>query len=103
MVRSPDGGPAARDEPVRSGRGRLARVLCAGLARRPRSLHLATGGAGLGLDLVAFGFAVAALILAVASLVADRRSAVGWLALAGSIAFPIWLVVLVQGLSGDAF
>ena len=55
------------------------------------------------LDLVAFGFAVAALILAVASLVADRRSAVGWLALAGSIAFPIWLVVLVQGLSGDAF
>jgi hypothetical protein len=55
------------------------------------------------IDLIALGFAVAALVVAGASLVADRRSALAWLALATSLVFPIWLGLLLHSLPSDAF
>jgi hypothetical protein len=54
-------------------------------------------------DLIALAFAVAALVVAGASLVADRRSVLAWLALAASFVFPIWLGSLLHSLPSDAF
>jgi hypothetical protein len=55
------------------------------------------------IDLIALGFAIVALVAAGASLVADRRSALVWLALAASFVFPIWLWLLLRSLPSDAF
>jgi hypothetical protein len=54
------------------------------------------------IDLIALGCALAALVAACGSLVADRRSALAWLALAVSLIFPVWLGLLLRSLPSDA-
>lgn len=46
---------------------------------------------------------MAALVVAVGSLIADRRSALAWLALPASSVFPIWLGLQLHSLPNDAF